>query len=103
MKRIKLWLVPVFLLLLALPTGAVFADCGGPVDRIVPGEDYVLENGETERGNVVVFGGSAEIEEGEVVVPIEGRYLYGAPVARGRAQYHVSMILATVLTVSGSM
>ncbi len=34
--------------------------------------------------------GAAEIEAGEVVVPIEAKYLYGAPVVGGRAAYQVS-------------
>ncbi len=67
-----LWLFGV-LLLIALPTGAAFAapdpdDISGfPFDRILPGEDFILKDGETERGDVVVLGGSAEIEDGAVL------------------------------------
>jgi hypothetical protein len=73
MKKTRfLWLLGV-LLLMALPTGAALAApepigiSGFPFDRILPGEDFILKDGETERGDVVVLGGSAEIEDGAVL------------------------------------
>lgn len=62
MRSIKLLLVLGAVLLFALPAGSVRAAPGDLPDRILPGEDYRLRAGETESGDVVVLGGSAEIE-----------------------------------------
>lgn len=84
MKRVKiLWFLGL-LLLLSLPAGtALAAEGSNPWDRIITGDDYILDDGETERGDVVVMGGSARIREGAVLdgnlvvfggdVEVEGR------------------------------
>jgi hypothetical protein len=67
MKRIKIvWLLSL-LLMLVIPTGSALAAPGGPLDRIITGDDYVLDDGEREDGNVVVLGGSVEVREGAVL------------------------------------
>jgi hypothetical protein len=68
MKRLRiLWILAV-ILLVALPTGSALASSGGnPLDRIITGDDFVLDDGEREDGNVVVLGGSVEIREGAVL------------------------------------
>jgi len=71
MKRIRLTLLFCLLILLALPAGSALAapqePPDYPLDRIITGDDFVLEDDETEVGDVVVFGGSAEIEPGAVL------------------------------------
>jgi hypothetical protein len=71
MKRVRFLIWAGLLLMLALPMSNVFAASAdnwtGPLDRIITGEDYVLESGEVERGAVVVLGGAVTIEEGAVV------------------------------------
>ncbi len=71
MKRTKLLIMlgVMMLLLLAVPAGTVLAAPAGdilstPFDRIITGDNYTLRDGEVEEGNVVVLGGSVEIEAG---------------------------------------
>ena len=67
MKWLKWFCMLVVMGLILLPAGSALAAPGNPVnpfDRIITGDDFVLDDGETERGNVVVFGGSAAIKEG---------------------------------------
>jgi hypothetical protein len=68
MKRLRILWILVLILLVALPTGSALASSGGnPLDRIITGDDFVLDDGEREDGNVVVLGGSVEIREGAVL------------------------------------
>jgi hypothetical protein len=68
MKRIRILWILALILLVALPTGSALASSGGnPLDRIITGDDFVLDDGEREDGNVVVLGGSVEIREGAVL------------------------------------
>ncbi len=68
MKHLKLMWILLLLMVLALPTGSALASSGSnPLDRIITGDDYVLDDGETEDGNVVVLGGSVEIRDGAVL------------------------------------
>jgi cytoskeletal protein CcmA (bactofilin family) len=68
MKRLRVMWILALILLVALPTGSALASSGGnPLDRIVTGDDFVLDDGEREDGNVVVLGGSVEIREGAIL------------------------------------
>lgn len=68
MKRHKLVWILLLFIVLAMPTGSALAASGSnPLDRIITGDDYVLDDGEREDGNVVVLGGSVEIRDGAVL------------------------------------
>jgi cytoskeletal protein CcmA (bactofilin family) len=52
------------LLLVLLPTSAVFAQGPGPNEgKVIFGSNFTLESGETFVGDLVVFGGNVDIEE----------------------------------------
>jgi hypothetical protein len=71
MKRVRFLVWAGLLLVLALPLSNVLAapadDWAGPLDRIITGEDYVLESGEVEQGTIVVLAGAVTIEEDAVL------------------------------------
>ncbi len=68
MKGLRILWILALILLVALPTGSALASSGGsPLDRIITGDDFVLDDGEREDGNVVVWGGSVEIREGAIL------------------------------------
>jgi hypothetical protein len=68
MNRLRLIWILLLFVVLALPTGSALAAPGSnPLDRIITGDDYVLDDGEKEDGNVVVLGGSVEIRDGAVL------------------------------------
>jgi hypothetical protein len=71
MKQVRFLVWAGLLIVLALPLSNVLAapadNWAGPLDRIITGEDYVLESGEVERGAIVILGGAVTIEEGAVV------------------------------------
>jgi len=73
MKTIyKIMTLLVLLAFLAIPTGSVFAK-GLEDDKVVFGDSYTLESGQTLTGDLVVFGGAVEVQadatvEGNVVV-----------------------------------
>ena len=53
-----------FLSLFMLPTRAAYAQGPGPDGgRVIFGNDYTLESGDTYFGDIVVFGGNVTIEE----------------------------------------
>lgn len=64
----KTKLTTIFLLLtiLLLPTSSVYAQSPGG-DKLVFGQNYTLESGETIDGSLAVIGGNATIEEGATV------------------------------------
>ena len=70
-KRISIAILLAALLPSVFASGALAA--GGLPDEIVVGEDYTLAEGETLQGNLVVYAGSATLEEdsrvtGDVVI-----------------------------------
>ena len=68
MIRSKVIWILILLVVLILPTSSALAAPGSnPLDRIITGDDYVLDDGETEDGTVVVLGGSVEIRDGAVL------------------------------------
>jgi len=69
-NKFKLILLVLALALLLLPTSAVYArgSSGGLLDgRVIFGDNFTLESGDTLTGDLVVFGGNVMIEEGAVV------------------------------------
>ena len=72
MKKIfKLFTLALLLALILLPTSAVYArgNSGGLLDgRVIFGDNFTLESGDTLNGDLVVFGGNVTVEE---VRPIE--------------------------------
>jgi hypothetical protein len=66
----KLFTLMLLLALVLLPTSAVYARgmSGGMLDgRVIFGDNFVLESGDTLTGDLVVFGGNVEIEEQAIV------------------------------------
>jgi hypothetical protein len=59
--------IPIVICVLALalvPTGAVFAQGPGPDGgRVVFGQDFTIESGESFTGDLIVFGGNVTVEE----------------------------------------
>ena len=69
-NRYKLVALTLLLALLFLPTGAVYArgNSGGLLDgRVIFGDNFTLESGDTLSGDLVVFGGNVTVEEDAVV------------------------------------
>lgn len=65
MKVFRLAWMLILVGLLVLPTGLALASSGAnPLDRIIAGDDYLLDEGEREDGDVAVLGGSVEIRQG---------------------------------------
>jgi cytoskeletal protein CcmA (bactofilin family) len=71
MKRYKLAILVGLLLAMALHVDSALASPVAawehPLDRIITGEDYVLESGQVERGAIAVLAGSVTIEDGATV------------------------------------
>jgi hypothetical protein len=66
----KLFTLSLILALLILPAGVVYArgSSSGLLDgRVIFGDDFTLESGDTLTGDLVVFGGNVAIEEEAVV------------------------------------
>jgi hypothetical protein len=66
----KLFTLILLLALLILPTSAVYArgSSGGLLDgRVIFGDNFTLESGDTLTGDLVVFGGNVEIEADGIV------------------------------------
>ena len=66
----KLFTLMLLLALLILPTSAVYArgSSGGLLDgRVIFGDNFTLESGDTLTGDLVVFGGNVEIEADGIV------------------------------------
>ena len=64
----KLSLVLILLALLILPTQPAYASTTGQLDgRVVIGQNYTLNSGDTLNGDLVVIGGAATIEAGAIV------------------------------------
>ena len=69
-NRYKLVTLTLLLALLFLPTGAVYArgNSSGLLDgRVIFGDNFTLESGDTLSGDLVVFGGNVTVEEDAVV------------------------------------
>ena len=63
---LKLFTLMLLLALMVLPTSAVHADgfTTGLLDgRVIFGDNFTLENGDTLTGDLVVFGGNVKVEE----------------------------------------
>ncbi|HEY9152013.1 MAG TPA: polymer-forming cytoskeletal protein, partial [Anaerolineales bacterium] len=65
MKKI-LYAIPILILLL-LPIAPVYAFTGNLDGRVVFGQSFTLQSGQTLEGDLVVFGGEATIEENATV------------------------------------
>lgn len=66
----KIFTLMLALALLLLPTSAVYARglSGGLLDgRVIFGDNFTLESGDTLTGDLVVFGGNVTVEEGATV------------------------------------
>lgn len=61
--RMKFLSLLVLLLLLLLSATPVFAQDGGEPGKIIFGDNYTLETGESLEGDLVVFGGNVTIEQ----------------------------------------
>jgi len=69
-KTFKIFILTLLLAFLLLPTSAVYARglSGGLLDgRVIFGDNFTLESGDTLTGDLVVFGGNVTIEEEAVV------------------------------------
>ena len=65
-KTFKLFTIALLLTLLLLPASAVYArgNSGGLLDgRVIFGDNFTLESGDTLTGDLVVFGGNVTVEE----------------------------------------
>ena len=65
-NTLKLLTLMLLLALLLLPTSAVYArgSSSGLLDgRVIFGDNFTLESGDTLTGDLVVFGGNVEIDE----------------------------------------
>ena len=114
MKSIyKIMTLLVLLAFLAMPTGSVFAK-GLEDDKVVFGDSYTLESGQTLTGDLVVLGGAVEVQtdatvEGNVVV------MGGSILLNGTVKHDVVLIGGTmsmgstavvggnVVTIGGSL
>jgi len=63
----KLTYILVIAVLLALPARAAHADNGTVHDRLIIGQNFTLQSGETVDGDLVVIGGETAIEAGATV------------------------------------
>ncbi|MBC7877278.1 MAG: hypothetical protein H7Y59_08925 [Anaerolineales bacterium] len=92
-----------FLLLLALlflPTSSVYAQSPGG-DKLVFGQNYTLESGETLDGSLAVIGGNATIEE-DATVTGDTALIGGNLKINGDADGNVAVIGGN-LTISGTI
>ena len=65
MKKTFCWLL--LFGLLVVPSRAAYADDGSPHDRVIIGQNFTLQDGETVDGDLVVIGGETTIDVGATV------------------------------------
>jgi hypothetical protein len=113
----KIFTLMLLLMLLLLPTSAVYArgNSGGLLDgRVIFGDNFTLESGDTLTGDLVVFGGNVKIEEdakvqGDMVViggnvTLDG-IVNGSTVIVGGSTTmgETSVVKGDLVTVGGSL
>jgi len=115
--NLKLFTLMLLLALIVLPTSAVQADgfSSRLLDgRVVFGDNFTLESGDTLTGDLVVFGGNVQIEEDALVqgdmvviggnVTLDGT-VRGSTVIIGGATYmsETAVVKGDLVTVGGSL
>jgi hypothetical protein len=116
-NMLKLFTLTLLLALLMLPTSVAYARgfSGGLLDgRVIFGDDFTLESGDTLTGDLVVFGGNVAIEEeatvqGDLVViggnvTLDGT-VTGSAVSIGGSttMSETAVVKADLVTVGGSI
>jgi hypothetical protein len=116
-KTYKLFTLMLMLAVLILPTSAVYARgaSSGLLDgRVIFGDNFTLESGDTLTGDLVVFGGNVTVEEqavieGDVVViggnvTLDGLVEGSMVIIGGAARLgETSVVESDLVTVGGSL
>lgn len=116
-NKIKLFTLMLMLAVLLLPTGAAQARgfSGGLLDgRVVFGDNFTLESGDTLTGDLVVFGGNVKIEEdarvqGDMVViggnvNLDGTVTGSTVIVGGSTNMsETAVVKGDLVTVGGSL
>jgi cytoskeletal protein CcmA (bactofilin family) len=116
-NKFKLIMLVLALALLLLPTSAVYARgfSGGLLDgRVIFGDNFTLESGDTLTGDLVVFGGNVTVEEDAIIegdavviggnVTLDGIVEGSMVIVGGSAQMgETSVVEGDLVTVGGSL
>lgn len=116
-NMLKLFTLMLLLAMMFLPASAAYArgSSGGLLDgRVIFGDNFTLESGDTLTGDLVVFGGNVEVEEdatvqGEMViiggnVTLEGTVTGSTVIIGGSTSMSESAVVkGDLVTVGGSL